>query len=191
MIKRLVFASYLTIVVLFATSGCEPSSTKKANLAKFVLRVNCAAFDTYTDKAGNEWLADQEMQEGERWGAVFGNIGDHGELDMTGTDAPEIYETERYAVEAYKLLLANGKYTIRLHFSENYEGITDVGQRVFSVTINDKTVLKDFDPFEVGGFGNPIVKEYKHVKVTDGTLTIGFIPNVENPAINGIEIFSE
>lgn len=191
MIKRLVFASYLTAVVLLGTSGCEPSSTKKANLAKCVLRVNCAAFDTYTDKAANVWQPDHEWEEGEQWGAVGGNIGDHGELDMTGTDAPKIYETERYAVEAYKFLLPNGKYAVRLHFGENYEGITDVGQRVFSVTINGKTVLKDFDPFEVGGFGNSIVKEYKHVAVTDGTLTIGFIPNIENPEINGIEIFSE
>lgn len=191
MIKRLVFVGYLTAVVLLASSGCEPSSTKKANLAKCILRVNCAAFDIYTDKAGNEWLPDQEMEEGEQWGAVGGNIGDHGELDMSGTETPKIYETERYAVEAYKFLLANGKYTIRLHFSENYEGITGVGQRVFSVTLNGETILEDFDPYKVGGFGNPIVKEYKHVKVTDGTLTIGFIPNVENPAINGIEIFSE
>jgi hypothetical protein len=190
MAKRLVFTGYLAAVVLFASFGCEPSSGGK-KLAKFVLRVNCAAFDTYTDKAGNEWLPDQEWEEGQQWGAVLGNIYDHGELNMTGTSAPKIYETERYSVEAYKFLLANGQYTVRLYFAENYDGITGVGQRVFSVTINDKTVLKDFDPYKVGGFGKPIVKKFKHVAVTDGKLTVGFIPNIENPEINGIEILSE
>jgi hypothetical protein len=194
MTKKLVFVSYLIAVVFLASSGCEPSptkTTKKANLAKFVLRANCGASEPYTDKAGNQWLPDQEIEEGKQWGAVNGMIGDHGELNLAGTDAPKIYDTERYSVEAYKFLLANGKYTVRLHFAEDYEGITGVGQRVFSVTINDKTVLKDFDPYKVGGFGKPIVKEYKHVDVTDGKLTIGFIPNIENPEINGIEVLAE
>jgi hypothetical protein len=88
-------------------------------------------------------------------------------------------------------LIPNGKYTVHLHFGESYEGITGVGQRVFSVTINDKTVLKDFDPYKDAGFGKPIVKKFKGIDVTNGKLTIGFIPNVENPEINGIEIFSE
>ncbi len=189
MTKRLVFASYLIAVVLLGFSGCE--TMKQAESKKFVLRVNCAAFDPYTDKAGNEWLPDQDMKEGLTWGAVLGNIGDHGELDMTGTDAPEIYETERYSVEAYEFIVPNGKYTVRLHFAENYEGITGVGQRVFSVTINAKTVLEDFDPFKVGGFGKPIVKEFKGINVKDEKLNIGFIPNIENPEINGVEILSE
>jgi len=189
MTKRLVFVSYLITAALLALSGCETMEQAKA--PKFVLRVNCAAFDTYIDKAGNEWLSDQEMKEGLKWGAVLGMLSDHGELEMTGTDAPKIYETERYSMNAYEFIVPNGKYTVRLHFAENYEGITDVGQRIFSVTIKNKTVLEDFDLFKVGGFGKAIVKEFKHVAVTDEKLTIGFIPNIENPEINGIEILSE
>lgn len=195
MFKRLVFISYLTAVALFVFSGCEPSpskTTKEAELAKYVMRVNCAAFDPYTDKAGNEWLADQYMEEGEKWGAVYGMTVDRGDLGITGTDAPKIYETERYSMDAYEFTVPDGKYTVRLHFAETYEGITDAGMRVFSVTINDKTVLKDFDVFDVaGGIEKPVVKEFKGIKVTGGKLTIGFIPDVENPEINGIEVFSE
>ena len=36
-----------------------------------------------------------------------------------------------------------------------------------------------------------IQREYKGVAVTDGKLKISFTPNIENPAINGIEIFAE
>jgi len=36
-----------------------------------------------------------------------------------------------------------------------------------------------------------IQREYKGVEVTNGKLRIEFTANVQNPAINGIEIFSE
>jgi len=195
MTKRLIFTSYLIAIALLVFSGCEPSpskTTKKANLAKFIMRVNCAAFDPYTDKAGNEWLPDQYMEEGEKWGAIYGMTVDRGDLGITGTDAPKIYESERYSMDAYEFLVPKGKYTVRLHFAETYEGIIDSGMRVFSVTINGKTVLKDFDVFDVaGGFEKPVVKEFKGVTVKDGKLTVGFIPDIENPEINGIEVLSE
>ncbi len=195
MTKKLVLACCLIAASLLVFSGCKPSSgmtAKKAKLAKLVLRVNCAAFEPYTDKAANVWLPDQDMEEGLKWGAVYGMTIDRGDLGIAGTDAPKIYETERYSMDAYEFVVPNGKYTVRLHFAETFEGIIDAGERVFSVTINGKTVLKDFDPFEVaGGYEKPIVKEFKSVAVTDGKLTVGFVPDIENPEINGIEILSE
>ena len=190
MVKRLVFVSYITAVVLLMFSGCK--SMEQAKSPQFVLRVNCAATESYTDQAGNEWLPDQYMEEGKQWGAVAGMTVDRGNLDMTGTDAPKVYETERYSMDAYKFIVPNGKYTVRLHFAETYDGITANGQRIFSVTINDETVLKDFDPFQAaGGFEKPVVKEIKGIHVTDKELTIGFVIDTQNPEINGIEILSE
>jgi len=195
MTKKLVLACCLIAASLLVYSGCKPSSggtAKKAKLAKLILRVNCAAYEPYTDKAGNEWLPDQDMGEGLKWGAVYGMTVDRGDLGLAGTDAPKIYETERYGMDAYEFVVPNGKYTVRLHFAETYEGVTEAGMRVFSVTINSKTVLEDFDVFDVaGGPEKPIVKQFKGVKVTDGKLIIEFIPDIENPEINGIEIFSK
>ncbi len=92
----------------------------------------------------------------------------------------------------YKFEVPNGKYTVNLHFAETYEGISGEGERVFSVSINGKEVLKDFDPYkEAGDFNKPVVKEFKGIEPVDGQITIGFTPNVENPQINGIEIISE
>lgn len=190
MTKKLVFASYLIAVALLASSGCK--TMEQAESKKFVLRVNCAADEPYTDKVGNEWLPDQYAEEDLKWGAVYGMTIDRGDLGITGTDAPKIYETERYSMDAYEFTVPDSKYTVRLHFAETFEGIVDSGERVFSVTINDKTVLKDFDVFDAaGGFEKPIVKEFKGVTVTDGKLTVGFIPDIENPEINGIEVLSE
>lgn len=159
---------------------------------KLTLRINCGATEPYTDKAGNVWLADQDMATDKKWGAVDGLTVDRGDLGITGTDAPKIYETEHYSMEGYKFTVPNGKYTVRLHFAETYDGITAEGERVFSVSINDQTVLKDFDPFkEAGGYQKPVVKTIKDVDVTNGQLDIGFTMNIQNPEINGIEIISE
>ena len=159
---------------------------------KVVLRVNCGAYEPYTDKAGNVWLADQFFEKGKKWGAVDGMTAERSDLGITGTNTPKIYETECYSMIEYKFLVPDGKYTIRLHFAETYDGITGEGQRVFSVTISGKTILENFDVWkEGGGFQKPVVKEFKGVTPTSGALTIGFVPNVENPEINGIEVISE
>jgi hypothetical protein len=95
-------------------------------------------------------------------------------------------------MSAYKFKVPNGKYTVRLHFAETYDGITGDGQRVFSITINEKTVLEDFDPYkEASGFQKPVVKTIKSLTITNGELVIGFTSNIQNPEINGIEILSE
>jgi len=190
MLKRWISVVNVVAVAGLLTSGC--ATMDQPCKPEFTMRVNCAAFEPYTDSAGNVWLPDQYMEQDNDWGAVDGMTVDRGGLSMTGTDAPGIYETERYSMTAYKFKLPNGKYTVRLHFAETYEGIFGENERVFSVSINGKLVLEDFDPYKVaGGPQKPIVKEFKGIAVTDGELVIGFEPNIENPEINGIEIMSE
>ncbi|MGD8786162.1 MAG: malectin [Phycisphaerales bacterium] len=220
MVKRLFIISCVTISIL-TLSGCavidvdvdtkamidtkvdakteivteaktEVETAAKPETPKFVLRVNCAAYDPYTDKTGNLWLPDQYYEGDNTWGVVDGMTADRGDLGITDSDAPKIYETESYMMSAYKFKVPNGKYTVRLHFAETYDGIMDEGERVFSVKINDKVVLEDFDPYKEAGFQRPIVKEFKDITITNNKeLAIGFESDIENPEINGIEILSE
>ena len=170
----------------------EAKEALKVESTKLTLRINCGAAEPYTDKAGNTWLADQGVEPGGKWGAVDGLTVDRGDLGIAGTDAPKIYETERYSMEGYKFTVPNGRYAVRLHFAETYDGIMAEGERVFSVTINGQTALKDLDPFkEAGGYQKPAVKKIENVTVTNGQLDIGFTLNIQNPEINGIEILSE
>jgi enterochelin esterase-like enzyme len=172
-------------------SGSSAASPVAGSTPKFVLRVDCGASDSYKDKFGNVWAADQEFEAGKTWGAVYGSTLDREGVGITGTDIPRIYETERYSVESYKFMVPNGKYTVRLHFAEAYDGITAPGERVFSVSVPGQPVLKDLDLFKTVGFLKPLVKEYKGVPVENGQLVIGFTPNIENPQICGIEILAE
>ena len=83
--------------------------------------------------------------------------------------------------------LPNGKYIVKLHFCETYDGITGPGQRVFSFNIAGHE-FKDFDVWAKAGGGLRAYIETVPVEITDGKLVITFTSNVENPQINGIEI---
>jgi hypothetical protein len=174
-----------------APKPAQPAVAPQPPAGKFVLRVNCAATEPFTDKAGHVWVADQEWSEGKAWGAVDGMTVDRTDVGVKGTDNPKIYEMERYSMEAYKFTVPNGTYTVRLHFCETYEGITAADERVFGVSINGKPVLTDLDLFKEAGALKAVVKEFKDIQVTNGQLVIGFTPKVENPEINGIEILAQ
>ncbi|MBN1506663.1 MAG: malectin [Sedimentisphaerales bacterium] len=219
MIARLFVATYVTMGLLMG--GCSeaaasetktPQATEAPKTAemmeaakapaapkpaeaptpKIAFRINCGATEPYTDKAGHLWVADQDFDSGKTWGADDGVTVDRGSLALAGTDAPRVYELERYSMDSYKFIVPNGKYTVRLHFAETYEGIMGAGERVFSVSIGGREVLKDFDVFkEAGGDLKPLVKEFKGIPVEGGQLVIDFEPNIENPEINGIEVLAE
>jgi len=124
-----------------------------------------------------------------RWGYVGGKMVTRPDAAVKNTQDKAIYLNEHYSMTAYRIPVANGAYAVKLHFAETYEGIKDVGQRVFSVAIEGKTVLSDFDVFKEAGRERfaAVVKEFQ-VEVRDGELTIEFTPKVQNPEINGIEL---
>ena len=175
--------------------GEPTASTPQAAPAdsKLVIRVACGASQPYTDKNGNLWLPDQVKARGASLSPQDGMTIERTETyEVPNVAFPQIFRTERYSMSAYEFNLPNGKYTVRLHFAETYAPITDVGQRVYSFAVQGQKPEKDFDILkEAGGQYKAIQREYKGVEVTDGKLRITFTPNVQNPAINGVEIFAE
>ncbi len=168
------------------------SSTPSAQ-TKLVIRVACGADQPYTDKNGDLWLPDEVKAPGASLKPPDGmTIERYEQYEVPDVAFPQIFRTERYSMSAYEFNLPNGKYTVRLHFAETYTGITGAGERVYSFAVQGQEPEKDFDIYkEAGGPYKAILREYKGVEVTDGTLRITFTPNIQNPAINGIEIFAE
>ncbi|XP_009351856.2 probable LRR receptor-like serine/threonine-protein kinase At1g07650 [Pyrus x bretschneideri] len=93
----------------------------------------------------------------------------------------ELYKTARLSplsLTYYARCLANGNYTVKLHFAEivirdnrSYYG---VGRRIFNVYIQDKLVLEDFDiEKEAQGVDKEVIKVFKAV-VSVKTLEIRF-----------------
>jgi hypothetical protein len=159
------------------TTGLPPAN---APLAPLLPPIHIkAGGDGFTDSAGNVWLADQGFADGETT--------DRPGLSITNTTEPRIYLSERYSMSKFSEPLPNGKYIVKLHFCETYDGITGPGQRVFSFNVAGRE-FKDFDVWaKAGGFQTAYV-ETVPVEVTNGKLDITFTPNIENPEINGIEI---
>ena len=188
----------LLAAVVPVTTSCrkEAISTQGPAVSaatKLVIRVACGAYQLYTDKDGNLWLPDEVKAPGASLSPLDGMTIERAEqFEVPDVAFPQIFRTERYSMSAYEFNLPNGKYTVRLHFAECFTGITGVGQRVYSFAVQGQQPEKDFDIYkEAGGPYKAIQREYKGVAVTDGKLRITFTPNVENPAVNGIEIFAE
>jgi hypothetical protein len=158
-------------------SAPAPVAEKKIELP--TIRIKAGVVDGFTDKQGRAWLPDQGFADGETT--------ERPDVAIANTDEPRLYQSERYSMTKFSRELPNGKYTVRLHFCETYDGITDKGQRVFSFNVAGRE-FKDFDLWvQAGGFLRAYVESVP-VEITAGKLEITFTENIEHPQINALEI---
>lgn len=161
-------------------ASTAPVATAKPAPVPLPVRIKAGLSTPFTDSDGNVWLPDQ--------GFADGDITDRpDDMQIANTKDPALYRTERYSMSSFSYPVPNGKYTVKLHFAETYEGISGAGGRVFSFNVEGKE-FKDFDVWAKAGGQQRAYIETVNVEVTDGKLDISFTPNVENPEINGIEI---
>lgn len=162
-------------------SSPAPQASAASAVAKTLsapIRINAGA-GAVKDATGVEWLADT--------GFSGGDVIERPDQQIANTKQPEIYRSEHYSMDSFAQKLPNGKYQVKLHFCETYDGITGPGERVFTFEVGGKT-FKDFDVWvKAGGFAKAYV-ETVPVEVTNGQLEIKFTPQTENPQINAIEI---
>ncbi|MFZ1074118.1 MAG: malectin [Verrucomicrobiia bacterium] len=144
------------------------------------VRIKAGLTTAFTDSEGNVWLPDQGFVDGD-------TIERSSDLQIANTKDPGLYLTERYGMTSFSYPVPNGKYIVKLHFAETYEGISGPGERVFSFNVAGHP-FNDFDVWVKAGDHNRAYIETVNVEVTNGKLDITFTPKVENPEINGIEI---
>jgi endoglucanase len=161
-------------------ASAAPEVVAKPQPASGVIRIRVGDTSPFTDSRGNVWLADQGFADGE-------TILRPGDMKIANTTDPGLYRAERYSMTAFSYALPNGKYTVKLHFAETFDGITGPGQRVFSFNVEGRD-FKDFDVWVKAGGSQRAYIETVPVEITDGKLDIKFTPKIENPEINGIEI---
>lgn len=148
-------------------------------VAAEAVRIRAGTSAKHTDENGVVWLADQGFNGGDtidRTGIVVAN-----------TKTPSLYTAERYSMSSFTWPLSNGKYTVKLHFAETYEGIYGPGERVFSFNVEGR----EFKGFDVTAKAGGVMRAYVEsvdVEITDGKLDITFKHEIENPQINAIEI---
>ena len=155
------------------TSGAATASEAKT------IRIKAGKSESVKDAEGNIWLADQGFEGGQTL--------ERPDIQIANTKSPDLYRAERYSMDSFSWPVPNGKYVVKLHFAETFDGITGPGQRVFSFNVQGHE-FKDFDVWAKAGGPLRAYVESVEVEVTDGKLKITFAPKVENPQINAIEI---
>jgi len=177
----------------FAADEKAPADAKAAPDAKpasdakpepFVVRVRAGSTQTLKDSKGNKWLGDTMTKDG---GFEGGSTIERPDIKIENTKDQDIYRAEHYSMDSFWWKVPNGKYKVKLHFCETYEGIGGPGDRVFAFKVQGKE-FKDFDVYKITGKSQKAHVETVDAEVTDGKLKITFTPKVENPQINGIEI---
>jgi len=144
------------------------------------IRVNAGCSTPFTDSTGRVWLPDR--------GFDGGSMLDRGStVTVSGSSEAGLYASERYSMSAFAVRIPNGRYLAKLHFAETYDGITGPGQRVFSFIVQGQE-FRDFDVWVKAGGPNRAHVETVPVEITNGVFQVDFIPNVENPQINAIEL---
>jgi hypothetical protein len=123
-----------------------------------------------------------------------------GDLDVVGTDDPDLYLTQRSGSGpgkrrgfAYSIPVdESGTYMVRLYFAEPYWGSPggpegDEGRRVFSVSAEGEVLLEDLDIFAEVGELTALVKQVE-VDVEDGELNLSFTASEGEPIVAAIEV---
>jgi len=119
-------------------------------------------------------------------GPVGGKVARFPRNPIAGTDDDPLYQTVRYDVSAYRLLVPNGLYEVTLKFCEPH--YAEKGRRVFGVAIQGKKVIDRLDIFAKVGRNRALDFTFPNVRVTTGLLDIEFLHEVEFPSIAAIAV---
>ncbi|MEM6451022.1 MAG: malectin domain-containing carbohydrate-binding protein, partial [Cyanobacteria bacterium P01_D01_bin.105] len=202
----------LAVGLLSSNTGQPPADTFQAVFADVeitatggdsstaVYRVNAGGEEVAAIDGEINWSADTAAnnsaflaEPGSNNTAVFTALDPGSTVALTTPGT--IFDTERWDAStdpkmawAFDIQEA-GDYEVRLFMGNGFDGTSASGQRVFDVAIEDE-VLANLDDVDLSDqFGHLTGGMISNtVRVTDGELNIEFLPGMENPLINGIEI---
>ena len=146
------------------------------------IRIKAGRSEPVKDAEGNVWQADQGFEGGQTI--------ERPDIQIANTKSPDLYRAEHYSMDSFSWAVPNGKYLVKLHFAETFDGITGPGERVFSFDVQGRE-FKDFDVWVKAGGPLKAYIEAVPVEVTDGKIKVTFTPKVENPQICAIEIIPQ
>lgn len=125
-------------------------------------------------------------QQAPKTGPVAGRYARFPDHAIEGTEEDPVYRTVRYQVAAYHLPVANGNCRVTLKFCEPH--YREAGKRVFGVKLQGRPALERLDVVAEAGRDRALDYSFDNVPVTNGWLSIDFVPIVEFPSIAGIVV---
>ena len=158
------------------------------------------------------WLPEREYSVGS-WGYIGGKpyikkatFGSQpaSDLDIWGTTNDPVYQNARLGIEAFKMDVPDGKYTVCLYFAElqtnkeQQKSIYNLGNdllkedfagRVFDVDINKTNVINGINLTKEYGEARLVSKKFI-VDVTDNQgITVNFKKGAGEPILNAIRVY--
>jgi Malectin domain len=131
----------------------------------------------YTDSQGNPWSADR--------GFTTSNSVSSPAI-IAGTSDPSLYHSYRYGRSfSYNFVLSNGIYNVTLKFAETHWA--QPGKRIFSVAINGKIVLNNFDVLTQVSPHIALDKTFT-ITVINQNVEIDFNASVDSAMVSAIQI---
>ena len=119
-------------------------------------------------------------------------------IPVSGTDDPELYETERWGNFSYSIPVAPGKYTVTLHFAVRHgnwdRGPAEGGDNtpvphIFNVFCNGQAILQAFDPVKEAGQSDVVVRKFAGLQPNaQGKILLSFVPVEGYATVTGIEV---
>lgn len=167
----------------------------------------------FEDKANDIiWIPEKEYTPGS-WGFIGGKqyvkrtrSGQQpaSDLNIPGTDDDPVYQTMRTDIDAFKLDVPDGQYTISLYWAElqskeEKKALVynlgddalkeDFSDRIFGVSINGKHVLSDLNLAQEYGERYPVIKKFVINTSYNQGITIDFHPGKGEPMLNAIRVY--
>ena len=165
-----------------------PTPTATPTPPPYQVGVNCGG--TWYQASDGLWYQPDQQYTPGSWGWEGGQQGFVTTTDrsISNTTDDTLYQSQRYAMNAYRFTVAPGCYEVLLRFAEIFRYISP-GQRVFSVYIEGKRVLDHLDMVGSGMRFRAWDGKY-YAQVSDGVLDITFETHTTEyaAAINAIRV---
>ena len=151
----------------------------------YLYRLNCGG-DAYTDTYGNRWAQD-DTTHSSSWAQRFGLPAamasqGHTMATINGTQDDELFQYFRYGRHELRYTFdvpTDSICRIELYFAEPWHGrgsgvkADAEGLRVFSVAVNDSTVIADLDPWAEAGYAGAL-KRVVYARPKAGKIVVSF-----------------
>jgi hypothetical protein len=127
-----------------------------------------------------------------------GQLASYGQ-EVTGTDDPELYETERWGNFSYAVPVTPGRYSVVLHFAARRSSpgepageVRNHVSNIFNVFCNGRTLLGNFDLAAEAGKTDVVIKRFAGLEPNaQGKLLLSFVPVVGHATLSGMEVLPE
>jgi len=121
---------------------------------------------------------------------------------VSGTDDPELYESERWGNFTYAVPVSPGKYSVTLYFAVRHgewnQSSSSSGEsqsavaHVFNVFCNGQVLLKDFNLPQEAGKTDIVVRKMTGLQPNaQGKLVLSFVPVEGYATVTGIEVLPQ